>query len=53
MQTANTKILHIIIAIVEEFIKNLDGLLCKVVVGIYVADGFYGLLEDSLAEMQS
>ena len=53
MQAAYAKILHIVIAVVKKFIKHLNGLLRKVVVGVYVADCFDGLLEYSLAEMKS
>lgn len=52
METANTEILHVVIAVIEEFVEYLNWLFDEILIGIDVANCFDGLLEDSFAEME-
>ena len=52
METANTEILHVVIAVIEEFVEHLNGLFDEVLIGVDVANCFDGLLEDSFAKVK-
>jgi hypothetical protein len=51
VQTADAEVLHIVVAVVEELVNDLAALFGEVVVGVDVADGLDGLLQDALAEV--
>jgi hypothetical protein len=51
MQTADSEIFHVIVAIVEEFVDVRDGLFDEIGRGIDVAHCLDCLLEDALIEM--
>ena len=51
MQTADTKVLHVVIAIIKEFIYILHALFDQEGWGIDIADCLDSLLQDTFAEM--
>lgn len=53
VKTADAKVLHVVVAIVEELIEYLNGLFDEIVVRVDVASCFDRLLQDSLAEVES
>ena len=53
METADTEIFHVVVAVIEEFVEDLGWLVDEVGIGVYIGNGFDGLLEDSFAKMES
>ncbi len=53
METANSKIFHIIVSIIEKLIDNLCRLFNKIIIRIDIAGGLNGLLQDTLTKMKS